>query len=357
MLAATMPSPYANLPPRGYWRTGVSEQEPGFVEDLYRKRFTIDRSTRVAASGSCFAQHIARNLRRRGYTVLDAEPPPPGLTQRQREAYGYGTYSARYGNVYTARQMLQLAQEALGERPTPEIVWAKGDRYCDALRPSVEPDGLSSLEEVLAHRADHLPRVAKVLEDAEVLVFTLGLTEAWADRRTGTVYPTAPETVAGTYDPEAFVFTNATVSEVASDLRSLRSLVRSINPDARFLLTVSPVPLTATASGQHVLPATVYSKSVLRAAAGEICAEHDDVDYFPAYEIVSTPFLRQEHFERNLRSVSKRGVDCVMRHFFFAHDDGGSVQSVAQAPAAADDSGSTAEELVCEDALLEAFAP
>ena len=42
-----------------------------------------------------------------------------------------------------------------------------------------------------------------------------------------------------------------------------------MNPKARLVLTVSPVPLAATASGSHVLPATIYSKSVLRAAAQE----------------------------------------------------------------------------------------
>ncbi len=43
---------------------------------------------------------------------------------------------------------------------------------------------------------------------------------------------------------------------------------RRINPQPRFILTVSPVPLVATMSGSHVSPASIYSKSVLRAPAG-----------------------------------------------------------------------------------------
>ena len=39
-------------------------------------------------------------------------------------------------------------------------------------------------------------------------------------------------------------------------------------PKLRILLTVSPVPLTATAGDDHVLLATTYSKSVLRAGRG-----------------------------------------------------------------------------------------
>ncbi|WP_428660504.1 GSCFA domain-containing protein [Reyranella sp.] len=49
-------------------------------------------------------------------------------------------------------------------------------------------------------------------------------------------------------------------------------------PGVRFLLTVSPVPLKASASQNHVLAATTYSKSVLRAVAGQLADTYDDVD-------------------------------------------------------------------------------
>ena len=48
----------------------------------------------------------------------------------------------------------------------------------------------------------------------------------------------------------------------------LRDLLRDYNENMRFILTVSPVPLVATAGSEHVLAATLYSKSVLRAVAG-----------------------------------------------------------------------------------------
>ena len=121
----------------------------------------------------------------------------------------------------------------------------------------------------------------------------------------------------------------------------------------RILLTVSPVPLTATASTQHVLAATVYSKSVLRAAAGELYSLHQDVDYFPSYEIVASPFLRTKFFEKNMRSVSKRGVDLVMHHFFAAHELEAAPQRAPQQVAI----DVPEDDPVCEDALLEAFGP
>ena len=43
------------------------------------------------------------------------------------------------------------------------------------------------------------------------------------------------------------------------------------------IISVSPVPLIATATNQHALVANTYSKSVLRAAAGELCSIYDAI--------------------------------------------------------------------------------
>ena len=85
------------------------------------------------------------------------------------------------------------------------------------------------------------------------------------------------------------------------------------------LLTVSPVPLTATASGKHVLASTIYSKSTLRSVAGQLFENQTHIDYFPSYEIVTNPRMHSTAFADNLRSVRDETVDNVMRHFFAQH--------------------------------------
>ena len=348
-----MRSPYQDLPPSRYWRSGVSQAHVLDIPDLYVKKFAIGPADRIATAGSCVAQHISRNMRARGFSVIDAEPAPEGLDEATAQAHGYGQYSARYGNVYTSRQLIQLAREALGQFTPANAVWEKDGRFYDALRPSVEPDGLRSAAHVALHRRQHLARVAEVLRSASVFVFTLGLTETWIDRASGTVYPTAPGTIAGSHDPAVTAFHNLTTAEVLEDMLAFRDLMRGINPAIRFLLTVSPVPLTATAASDHVLVATTYSKSVLRAVAGELQQRFDDVDYFPSYEIIASPPARGFFYDPNLRTVNKAGVAHVMRTFFAAHGTGASPPTgPTQKPA------EEAEEdaVVCEEALLEAFA-
>jgi len=68
-------------------------------------------------------------------------------------------------------------------------------------------------------------------------------------------------------------------------------LVRSANPRARFVASVSPVPLKATFCGADVFVSNCVSKSTLRAALHEAIAalksEGVPIDYFPSYEIVT----------------------------------------------------------------------
>jgi hypothetical protein len=328
-------SPYADLPPKAFWRNGVAAAPGPVAQDLYTRKWPLRRSTRIATAGSCFAQHIGRHLRSRGFTILDVEPAPMYLPAERRAEFGYGIYSARYGNVYTVRQMLQLAQEALGIIPQRNIVWSKDGRHFDALRPTVEPEGLSSPAVVAAHRTRHLARVRQMLMTMDVLVFTLGLTETWLDARDGTVFPVCPGTVSDDFDPAHHVFHNVTTAEVRADFLALRDLLRAARPpgqELRFLLTVSPVPLTATAAGTHVQMATVHSKAVLRAVAGELAAEFADIDYFPSYEIITSPWSGQRFYAANQRSVTPEGVACVMDLFMVAHGgaaQGGAAQGMA----------------------------
>ena len=309
-------SPYENLPAKSFWKSGVSETTPNTVEHLWPRKFTIAPGMKVATAGSCFAQHIARFLRQRGCEVIDAEPPPPGLDLQTAQSFGYLLYSARYANIYSVRQLLQLAREAYSNVPSTDCVWEKGGRFYDAFRPSIEPNGLKTPSAVIEHRREHLARVRTVLDGADVFVFTMGLTEAWINRTSGSVYPTAPGTIAGDYDPSVFAFKNFTFGEIYDDFVDFRTLLKQHNPDVRILVTVSPVPLTATATDKHVLVATTYSKSVLRAVAGQLSDELADIDYFPSYELIASPFSRAEFYEDNLRAVREEGVRSVMRVFF-----------------------------------------
>lgn len=346
-----MTHPYSDLGGTAFWRSGVAEADPAAPVDLYRPKFALGRDAAIATAGSCFAQHVGRALRGAGLRVRDAEPAPSGCPQEVARAYGYGIYSARYGNIYTVRQLVQLIGDAVTGRTDPADIWAHQGRFYDALRPTIEPGGFTSAGEALALRCAHLRAVQGLFARTSCLIFTLGLTECWADRESGRVYPTCPGVVAGQFDAGRHVLLNLRHAEVLADLEAARTLLQGLNPGMRMILTVSPVPLTATAAGGHVLVATTRAKAVLRAAADEFATMHADVDYFPAYEIVTNPAARGRFFHPNLREVTPEGVAAVMGCFLAAH---GLAAEPQPQPVEHVASADLTEDVICDEILLEA---
>ena len=119
--------PYKNAPSHTYWRKAVASLEPGEVDPVVNFGIKIDRNSRVATAGSCFAQHIARYLSNSGFNYYVTEAGHPVLPDASRLANNYGVFSARYGNIYTARQLLQMFQRAYHLFQPVEDVWKEAD--------------------------------------------------------------------------------------------------------------------------------------------------------------------------------------------------------------------------------------
>ena len=310
-------TPYRDQPEHAFWRQAVATPPCAEVDPVAGWTLTIDRDTRIATAGSCFAQHIANRLARSGFTYMMTEPPHPAVAADLARTYNYGLFTARFGNIYTSRQLLQLIERAYGRFQPEEDVWVEADgRLIDPFRPNVQPGGFVTRAEYDLARRQHFAAVRRMVEEVEVFVFTLGLTECWTSRADGAVFPLCPGVSGGTYDPDRHVFRNLGVEEVTADMRAVLARLRAVNPSVRMILTVSPVPLIATAGEDHVLAATTYSKSVLRVAAEELRRSEPGVHYFPSYEVITGAHARGAYLGGDLREVEEAGVNHVMRLFF-----------------------------------------
>jgi hypothetical protein len=353
-----MRNPYENFPTEAFWRPAVGGINPLEIENLWTPKLSLNSTDKVVTAGSCFAQHIGKALTRVGFNWFDAEPGP-GPAEINRK-FNYGVFSFRTGNIYTVSLLRQWIDWAFDPSLQSEEVWEKEGRFYDPFRPVIEPEGFASEAELRSARDATLAAIRRAVTEARVFVFTLGLTECWTNKATGVAYPMCPGTTAGTFDPENHVFKNYRYDEIYNDFVYVAEQMRKQNPDLQILLTVSPVPLTATASGDHVLVSTTYSKSVLRAVAGDLKTSFPFIDYFPSYEIITAPVFRGMFFKPNAREVSLKGVDFVMTHFFAGLnlDSAPSrgqpaVQETApQKPSTPPDDG----DVVCEEAALEAFS-
>jgi hypothetical protein len=344
--------PYRSAPARAFWARSVSG---GFDASalIGAGPPLIRKDDRVVSAGSCFAANIVPALEQAGFTYVRTEAAHPAFSELAEERFGYARFSAAYGNIYTPRQLLQLLQRALGMFAPAEDRWVTEAAIIDPFRPGLRY-GARSPREFDLLTAQHLGRTRQALEQASLFIFTLGLTEAWVSRADGAVFPACPGTIAGTFDPDAHEFRNFDATETAADLRAFVRLLRSINAGVRMIVTVSPVPLVATATGDHVVTASVYSKSVLRVACAELARHEPDVVYFPAYEIITGPQAPDAFLEADRRNVSALGIEAVMAALLDHCETGGERSAPASSGDAAGALSRLVSEAECEEAAADA---
>lgn len=280
---------------------------------------TIRPDSKVFAMGSCFAREIRGALRARGFDVYpkyDRIPFDPTTVQLNQlpardNVNHYDTFNIRQeferalGLATADYPLLEVAPgtapKALGGRA----------RFQDPYRSNVLGADREALQLVSDAISDEI-RTA-VLE-ADLYIVTLGLIETWRDRETGhhvwseQVGRLAP-------DPDRFEFHRATYEENHANVAWICRTIAERFPDRKILLTVSPVPLGRTFTNDDIVLANSYSKAQLRAVAGQIDAEFDNVIYWPSYEIA----LRADLFRADGRHITEDGVRFIMERFVETH--------------------------------------
>ncbi|RNF32805.1 GSCFA domain-containing protein [Paracoccus methylarcula] len=318
-----MKHPYVGLDDHQFWKRSPGIIDKSDLDPVTGTPFKISSIDKIVTAGSCFAQHVARFMSNSGFNHYITEKAHPAIIPEVSQRHNYGMFSARYGNIYTARQLKQLLLRAYGEFEPLVAAWpGRGaGTVVDPFRPQIAPGGFTSKRELISDRNHHFSCIRKSIEDMDVFVFTLGLTEGWADTRDGSIFPLAPGVAGGVYDPELVAFSNFDEVETYNDLKYSLEFIRRVNPKVRIILTVSPVPLNATYVDRHVLVSTAWSKAVLRIAAEKAVAYFDNSAYFPSYEIITSPHVRGAYYASDGREVLEDGVQHVMRLFMKHYTD------------------------------------
>ncbi len=304
-------NPYRGRADHCFWRQGMADA--GLDDLAVGLPFRIAPGDRVATAGSCFAQHLSRNLPAFGIVPMVTEVFAAAPGQRDE---GFGVFPARFGNLYTAAQLLQLFERAYGLRRPHLRAWTLPcGGLVDPFRPRVQAGGFPDLKTLEADRTRHLAAVRRMFETCDVFVFTLGLTEGWVAAEDGSAVPLHPGVLGVAAPPDALRFDNAGFAACHAALAGFLAALREVNPKVRVMLTVSPVPLVATFEDRHVLVSTTASKAVLRAVADQACRDDPRIAYFPSYEVVTGPQARGRFFDEDLRAVTPEGVAAVMALF------------------------------------------
>ena len=273
-------------------------------------KFKFARDDKIYAIGSCFARGIEHALTARGVTVESMAREFATFQPVNKEVTGLG-FTNKY-NTFSILNELSWALDPEAAFPVDSIFQVTESAWFDPhCTPTLELAGFS---ETLNRRA-LMQTVAKRVAHCRGLIITLGLVEAWRDCKTGIYTNSTPIRSALKPDPDRYEFHVTSFVENWESLESIHALLtRYGHPDLRIVITVSPVPLLATFSKMDVVVANTYGKSLLRTVAQEWAAAHENVDYFPSYEIVQNS-SREAVWEADLRHVTGAAVEHIMDLF------------------------------------------
>ena len=271
----------------------------------------LDKHTAIASMGSCFAREIKDVLMREGCNYLEEE------THRPETMHASAAWERMY-NTFSMRQVFEYTFESFN----PTRRWWIAPESGLVQDPYRRIILYNDLDEAIAEFKRHQECSRRVLESAEVLILTVGLTEIWADMEDDSVIclPSGPYVVEGG-DMSGYEFRVSRYQENLGNLERIHAVMKVHNPDCRLIVTVSPVHLWATfRRDADVISASCNSKSTLRAVLDEFSARHENVHYFPAYEMATIfrPLMGQSIFTRGRENfhVNKDVVDFIMKHFF-----------------------------------------
>lgn len=271
----------------------------------------VTLETPIASMGSCFAREIKRRLINKGFNYIREEIHHPAAI------HASAAWERLY-NTFSMRQVFEYTFESFD----PRARWwraPESGKIQDPYRRVILYDSLEEAEKDFARHKEHSK---KALTSARLLVLTLGLTEIWEDKYDGSVIclPAGPYVNEGG-DMSGYEFRVSRYFENLENLERIHEIMAKYNPECQLLVTVSPVHLWATfREDADVITASCNSKSTLRAVADEFTTRHDNVFYFPAFEMASIyrPLMGQSIFEEGPENfhVNKPTVKFIMGQFF-----------------------------------------
>ncbi|NOX35274.1 MAG: GSCFA domain-containing protein [Deltaproteobacteria bacterium] len=303
------------------WQVWPGSYDNKFIPGQYphdeNSNFIIDKSMPIASMGSCFAREIRKVLIRQGYNYITEE------THHPASVHASAAWERTY-NTFSMRQIFEYTFESF----TPETRWwvsPKSGQIQDPYRRIILYDSISEAEKDFK---SHIECSRRAIIKASVLILTLGLTEIWEDKSDKSVIclPSGPYFNEGGGMDE-YVFRVSRYPENLDNLEKIYKIVKKYNKDCRLIITISPVHLWATfREDMDVISANCNSKSTLRAVADEFACRHEDVYYFPSYEIATdfNMMMNQSCFQYGKENfhINRETVELIMKHFFRFYSKG-----------------------------------
>ncbi|KXG87406.1 GSCFA domain-containing protein [Agrobacterium bohemicum] len=255
----------------------------GYFVPNFTPKFKVRRDAVFFLIGSCFARELEIPLLKMKRDVPsrleDIEGNPLFL---HKNGVSIHQYFNRY-NVPSIAEEVENISSRVGCTLEDKLIYESADGQYDDLH--YTPAAVAGdMVTILERRKWLWKRLSEGYARADVVVLTLGLSEAWFDTKSGKYLNvvSSPQMLRRYSDDLQIRFIGFTEAQ-----RYLGPAIDRLRKDGKkVVLTVSPVPLQNTFLGEDIVIANHASKSNLRALAVEVAQNNEDVDYFPSFEMV-----------------------------------------------------------------------
>jgi len=242
----------------------------------------MDIKTCILTQGSCFADAIGDRLQ--AHKIRAAINP--------------------FGVIYNPESIHKVLGYSVFNEPLPEHTYLQQREVHLNYNFHSEFSALTK-EELTSRLTNTIGSTHYFLKDAEWLVLTYGT--AWVYHRNET-----GEIVANCHKLPASTFTKKlmTVDAVLTSFKDLFYQLKKFNPGIKIILTVSPV--------RHIrdtLEHNSVSKAVLRLACDQISSQYDDVEYFPAYEMMIDDLRDYRFYKADMIHPTTEAEDYIWEKF------------------------------------------
>ncbi|TVZ08909.1 GSCFA family protein [Cellulophaga sp. RHA_52] len=247
--------------------------------------FQINYSNKLLLLGSCFAEHIGNKF---SYYKMQAVTNP-------------------FGVLFHPQAITQLVKNAvLEEKYTEKDIFNQNERWHSFNAHSVL--STPSKQKLVQNLNAAVTETRQVLTNATHIVVTLGTAWVYKHLELNKVVANCHKVPQKAFNKQLL-----TVTEIEASLQELISLVKSVNTNAKFIFTVSPV--------RHIKDGFVEnqrSKSHLLTAVHntiELEKNRGDAFYFPSYEIMMDELRDYRFYKEDMVHPSKLAVDYIWEKF------------------------------------------
>ncbi len=245
----------------------------------------IDYTSKLFLLGSCFSENIENKL---SYYKFQSVQNPLGILFHPK-AIEHLILNSINAKEYTEEHIFELNER-----------WHCFDAHSQ-LSNNVKEELLHNLNEAIKTTKEQLTNSTHI-------IITLGT--AWVYR-----YISSDKIVANCHKvpQKQFLKELLSVDEVTESLESITALIRSINPQASIIFTVSPV--------RHVKDGFVQnqqSKSHLIAGIHNVIEPRKNIHYFPSYEIMMDELRDYRFYQEDMIHPNQTAIHYIWEKFVYS---------------------------------------